>query len=382
MSDQEAFERILALLYDAMLDDCHWPATSALIDEACGITSNGLMVSEGPKDDIWASALGFYARGQRREDLEREYLEVYHPIDERVPRVRQLPDSRLMHVKDLYTAQELKTSPTYNEMLLLNHHQDSLNVRLDGPDSSNITWGLGDPVASSGWGSSALTMVQRLLPHIRQFVRVRQALVSAEAKNTTLTALLDNPQIGIIHLDRRGRILAVNDRACGLLRSDGRLSDKDGVLCARGRDNQLQLKRLVADALPDSGTVAVSGSMLLNGLSGLPPYVVHVKPAGIPQSDFGMRSIAALVLIVDTAYKPRIDTALVAAALDLTPTESSVAVMLATGSSVREIAAAMRRRDSTIRWHLKQLFAKHRLSRQADLVRLMLSVSSVPLSRR
>ena len=181
MSDQEAFERILALLYNAMLDDRHWPATSALIDAACGTTSNGRMVSEGPKDDIWATALGFYSRGQRREDLEREYLEVYHPIDERVPRVRQLPDSRLIHVKDLYTPQELKTSPTYNEMLLLNHHQDSLNVRLDGPDGSNITWGLGDPVASDGWGSSAITMVQRLLPHIRQFVRVRQALVNAEA---------------------------------------------------------------------------------------------------------------------------------------------------------------------------------------------------------
>ena len=36
MSDRDAFERTLASLYDAMLDDTHWPATSALIDEACG----------------------------------------------------------------------------------------------------------------------------------------------------------------------------------------------------------------------------------------------------------------------------------------------------------------------------------------------------------
>ena len=382
MGEQDTFERILALLYDAMLDDTRWPVVSALIDEACGITSNGLMVSEGPKDDIWAAVLGFYSRGQRRADLEREYLDVYHPIDERVPRVRQLPDSRLTHVKNLYTAQELKTSPTYNEMLLRNQHQDSLNVRLDGPDGSNITWGLGDPVASGGWGSSAITMVQGLLPHIRQFVRVRQALVSAEAQNTTLTALLDNPRIGIIQLDQRGRILAVNDCACGLLRSGGRLSDKEGVLCAHGRDDQRQLERLVADALPDSGTVAVSGSMLLHGLSGLPPYVVHVKPASIPQPDFGMQRVAALVLIVDPARNPGIDTAHVASALALTPTESTVAVMLATGSSIREIAAALGRGDSTIRWHLKQIFTKHRLSRQVDLVRLVLSVSSVPLSRR
>ncbi len=253
MSGQQAFVRILASLYDAMLDDRHWPATSALIDEACGITGHVLLVGEGPKDDIRASFVGLYSRGQRREDEEREYLEVYHPIDERVPRVRQLPDSRLVHVPDLYTAEELKISRTYNEILRRGHFQAGLYVRLDGPDGSHISWGLGDPVASDGWGSSEIAMVQGLLPHIRQFIRVRQALVRAQARDTTVTALLDNPRIGIIHLDRRGRILAVNDRAFGLLRPDGRLSDKDGVLCARGRDNQLQLERLVADALPDSG---------------------------------------------------------------------------------------------------------------------------------
>ena len=40
MSHQDAFERILASLYDAMLDETRWPATSALIDEACGLTAH------------------------------------------------------------------------------------------------------------------------------------------------------------------------------------------------------------------------------------------------------------------------------------------------------------------------------------------------------
>ena len=196
-----------------MLDDAHWPATSALIDEACGLTGNGPPGRRGPKDDIRVLSVGLYYHGQRRTDLEREYLEVYHPIDERVPRFRQLPDSRLVHVTDLYTAEELKTSPTYNEIMLRGKHQDSLNVRMDGPDGSHMTWGLGDPVASEGWGLPRSRWVKRLLPQIRQFVRVRQALVRAGARDTTVTALLDNSRIGVLHLDRRGRILAANDRA-------------------------------------------------------------------------------------------------------------------------------------------------------------------------
>ena len=228
MGDQDAFERILASLHDAMLDNSRWPGTSALIDEACGLTGNDLIVSEGPKDDVRVLFVGAHCRGQRREDQERDYRDNYYPTDERVPRVRRLPDSRLVHVEDLFTAEELKTSPTYNETLLRTGGQDSMNARLDGPDGSSITWGLRDPVASDGWGSSRIAMDKGLLPHVRQFVRVRQALVRAEARTTTVTALLDNPRVGVLHLDRRGRIIEANGRARGFLRHGDGFADRDG----------------------------------------------------------------------------------------------------------------------------------------------------------
>ena len=375
MSDQDVFERILASLYDAMLDDRHWPATSALIDEATGITGNALLVGEGPKDDLRVLFVGLYYRGQRREDLEREYLEVYHPIDERVPRFRRLPDSHLVRLKDLYTAEELKTSRAYNEVLLRAKYQNGLNVRLDGPDGSHMSWGLGNPVASDGWGSSQIAMIQKLLPHIRQFIRVRQALVRAEARDTTVTALLDNPRIGVLHLDRRGQIMELNDRARSILRQGDGLSDRDGVLHARAPADQLRLERLVADALPGSGAVAVSGSMLLGRSSGLPPLVLHVKPVAVPQPDYGARHVAALILIIEPKSQHRIDPGLVARTLGLTPMESRVAVWLAEGKSVREMAAATGHTAGSIYWQLKQIYQKQPISRQAELVRLVLSIT-------
>ena len=98
--------------------------------------------------------VGLYHQGRRREDLEREYLETYYPIDECVPRVRQLPDGRPVHVTTLYTAEELQTSPAYNEMFPRANLQNSLTVRLDGPAGAHLFWALGDPVARDGWGSS------------------------------------------------------------------------------------------------------------------------------------------------------------------------------------------------------------------------------------
>ena len=380
MSEQSAFERIVASLHDAMLDDSHWPATSALIDEACDLTGNALMVGEGPQDDIRVTFVGLYYRGQRRPDLEREYLDVYHPINEGIPRLRQLPDGHLVPIKDLYTAEELHTSRAYNEALRRGQYQQGLNVRLAGPGGSPMTWSLADPIASEGWGSSQIAMVRRLTPHIRQFIRVRQALVRAQARDTTVTALLDNPRIGVVYLDRRGRILAANDRARGLLRHGKELSDADGVLQARAPDDQGRLARLVAEALPTSGAVPVSGSMQLGRVSGLPPFVVHIKPVGVPQPDYGARPVAALVLIVEPGRHPRLDSALVARTLRLTPAESQVAALLADGKTVRDIALATGRRESTIRSHVKHMFAKHGLSRQADLVRLVLSLASAQSS--
>ena len=210
MSEHDAFDRVLAAMHDATLDESRWPATSALIDEACGLTGNGLMVAEGPTNDVRALFVGLYARGQRRDDLEREYLTTYHPLDERVPRFRQLPARCLVHITDLYTAEELKTSRTYNELLPRAGMQDSLNVQLPGLAGSHIGWGLNDPVDAEGWGAARITMIERLLPHIQQFVRVRQVLAGAGALGASLADLLATTGLGIIQLDGRGRIAAAN----------------------------------------------------------------------------------------------------------------------------------------------------------------------------
>ena len=377
MKNPDAFERILASLYDVMLDDTRWPATSALIDEACGLTGNGLMVGEGPKNDVRGHFVGLYYRGQRREDLEREYLENYHSIDERVPRFLQLPARRLVHINDLYTAEELKTSPTYNEILPRAAMQDGLNVRLPGLDGSHIGWGLNDPVDSEGWGPSRIAMVQRLLPHIQQFVRVRQALVRAEARSSTVTALLDNRRIGVLELDRRGRILEANDRARSILRHGDGLLDRNGMLRARAPADQVRLERLVGVALPASGAVAVSGSMVLRRSSVVPPFVVHVKPVIGPQPDYGARHVAALVLIVEPGRRHRINPGLVATTLELTPAETQVAVWLAEGNSVGDMADATGHTKAAIYWHLQRIYQKHSISRQADLVRLVLSLAEL-----
>jgi PAS domain-containing protein len=341
MSQHDIFNRVLASLHEAMLDDAHWPATSALIDDACGIKGSALVVGKGHSQADGQIFFGrFCYHGQRYEDRERWYFDNYYPYDERVPRVAKLPDSRLVHIPDLYTEEELKTSLAYNEAFPRGSYQNGLNVRMDGPDGSHIVWTLADSTEPGGWGWAQTEMIEHLLPHIRQFVRVRQALAGVEALGASLTGLLDNTRVAVIHLDLQGRVAAANDRARGILRQGDGLFDRGGFLAAWSPADNARLKRLLAHALPTGGGQAVSGSMTVGRLPGLPRLAVHVSPVDARQMDFGTQRVAALVLALDPEFQSDIDPGLVAATLGLTPAESRVAVWLAEGKSVRDIAVA------------------------------------------
>ena len=202
-------------------------------------------------------------------------------------------------------------------------------------------------------------------------MRVQQTLASAGALSSTLTEMLDATGLGIVQLDPRGQIVATNDRARDLLRIGDGLFDREGFLLARvPRDND-DLQRLLNRALPRFGVVGAGGSTVVRRQDALLPPVMHVHPVDGRETDFPFSPVTALVPIVDPAGGADVDLAVLATALDLTGMEGLVATLLAQGMSVRQIAAATGRKESTIRSHIKQVFAKNGLSRQAELVRLV-----------
>ena len=382
MTGESRFDRLLAGLYEAMLDDARWPAASALIDEVCGSKGNMMVSGDGGGEDVDIFFARFCYRGERRPDLGGEYFEVYYPLDERVPRLRQLPDSRVVHVDELYTEEEKKSSPVYNEMLEVWDIANGVNARLDGPNGSRIAWGSADPVDGEGWSSARVATLGRVLPHVRQYVRVRHALVEARALGASATALLENTRCSVIHLDARGRIAAVNDAARTLLRTGDGIGDEDGFLRASSEDDDARLQRVLARALPRFGGQGESGSTTVKRASVAPRLAVHVCPAGEPDGDVRSSGLGALVLVVDPLRRVRLDPELVSAAFGLSPAESRVAALLVEGHSIREIATATGRSYNTIRWHVKHMLARQGVSRQAELVRLVLSLSDIPAAKR
>ena len=379
MSEWDTFESILASLHEAALDPDGWPRAAGSIDRVLGTHGSTLACGGGEwEDDTRLYFLWTCFRGERRQDRERLYLETYYPVDAAVPRLRRLPFDRLIRLADVYTEEERKSSEAYNALRNLLHAGNAINVRLKVPDGSRIMWHVKDPVDGEGWSSAQLDRVRRLLPYVRQTVSVRQTLAGTGALGATLTEMLDATGLGIVLLDGRGRIVEANDRARDLLRAGDRLLDRNGLLSARSPRDDDDLQKLLGRALPPFGAQGAGGSMVVRRSGVLPPLVLHVNPVGPQETGYPFSPAAALVLVRDPALGTDIDPAVVARALDLTEMESRVAVQLAQGMSVHEIAAATGRKESTIRSHVKRTFAKHGLSRQAELVRLVRPLVGAP----
>ena len=217
-------------------------------------------------------------------------------------------------------------------------------------------------------------MIERLLPHLRHFVRFRQALADAGTLGSSLADRLAASRLGVVSVDRRGKILEANDRARAILRQGSGLWDQGGFLCARSPADAARLERLVAQALPRPDRTPVSGSMTVRRRHGLSGLTVHVNPLATRLMDFGGAAIAALVLLADPNVERDLDAHVVASALNLTPAQGQVALLLARGRTLGEIAAASGRAENTVRTHRARIHRRLGISSRAELVQLVEAV--------
>ena len=380
MSKLGLFDSIVETLQSAVVEPSHWSRAFKMIDEALGVHGSTTVYAQGDNSsDVNIFLFWYYLQGIRQLDLERLYLKDYYMDDERIPRIRRLPINEMVHIKDLYTESELKNSRAYNEAMKICRGQNSIHVRLDGPDNSRFTWVPNDPVDDEGWSSAKIDLLQNLLPHLRHNVCVHQSLAGAGVLSSTLAQLLDANGLGIIQLDGHGRIVEINDRCKSLLLSRETLTDRNGFLYTRHPQQNIKLQKLIARALPSKDRVGYGGTTKLLRWP-KPSLLVQVHPVQAQTREARTWPIAALVVVRELPERPSIDVKTVARILNLTGMESRIAVMLTEGKNVPNIAKELGRKENTIRHHVKKMFAKHNISRQAELIDLVRPLSGAPKS--
>ena len=265
----------------------------------------------------------------------------------------------------LTTAEERAREPIYVE-LFRRHELDcfaATGLHAEGRRwSFNIvrSAGMGDVADTHDADMTRLTLAQ---PYLTRMLNYSAAL-SAAASEGAMAATLQS-QTAALLLNAQGRITLINDLARALL-GDGLVESRGRLIAERGASHAALEARIAAALGGEGGRLGVdAGPLVIRTRSG-GVLLVDVTPLKAAMADaFGQSG--ALVTLVDPMRRPEPSAALLRRLYGLTARESEVAVMIARGEGVGEMAEALGLRESSTRQIVKALLWKTGARRQSEL---------------
>lgn len=173
-------------------------------------------------------------------------------------------------------------------------------------------------------------------------------------------------------VDARGAVLFANASARTALEDGNGLHVDRGELRARHSRDTRALRLLIRD-VTQPGMPGPGGVVWLQRENG---PVQHVVVAPVPPADGESHSACALVFVA-TPTGTSAPADLIRRVHRLSRVETGVAEGLLGGHSVSEVGEELGISVNTVRFHLKNLFAKTGTSRQGDLIRVLSATAQV-----
>jgi DNA-binding CsgD family transcriptional regulator len=189
---------------------------------------------------------------------------------------------------------------------------------------------------------------------------------------------LDRLNVGVIIVDEHGRATSTSAVAERLLRAREGLQMHGGQLRALNASEDRELHgaiRAAARRTQDCEGPTACG-LSLTKLSGMRTLGIVVRPV---ESATGAPLVA--VFLRDCDAMQEVESDFVRQIFDLTPAEAAVTRRLTAGLSLEDAAASLDISRNTARAHLRSIFSKSGITRQTELVRLVLN-SAVILGRQ
>jgi len=361
---------LLLDLYAAPLQPERW---QMFIDRLCALTdiASGVMVSVRPEGNL------ILAGGGMNFDPEifplyNEHYGTNDPFTEPTMRNNRVG---VIQGDELLSRPDLLKSELYNDLLSPRGlaHMTLMSCECSPEAVSKFPLWRGP---KQGLMDAASThLLETLVPHVQTALLLRAKVAASEACDLLSETALDAMSIAAILVTGRGEIRHMNRLAASCLQSMDGLGLRQGRLVAADTSENGRLQFLIAGAsgeAPRPESLPGGAMRIMRPLSGASLRVV-VMPAPQQIRQWANNS-HALVFLIDPSSRPKERAALMRQLYALTPAEARVADRLVEGLDVREIAEQLGITLETARFHLKRVLAKTGTRRQAELMRLMLSL--------
>jgi DNA-binding CsgD family transcriptional regulator len=179
--------------------------------------------------------------------------------------------------------------------------------------------------------------------------------------------VLDRLPSPVLLVDRQAYILHASRSARALFERDGGLRpDARGRCCASSASATFVLRSKIAEAIGARRRHCLT--IPREGRSALAACIVPLDGG-----DAAAPARTAAIFVSDPERPCIVPECLLTELYGLTPAEAQVAIGLANGQRLEDLARAKGVSINTVRTHLQQIFAKTEVTRQPDVVRLVLS---------
>lgn len=235
-----------------------------------------------------------------------------------------------------------------------------------------------------GYTAHELQCVQLLVPHLKTAFELHRRLQRTQALASGALAMLEQLPLGVVLLGAQGQVLHVNARAHSLVQDSPLIRIVQHRVQAFSAAAEQWLQAAIAQTVGMAGVMARGAGTVLplsgHNYSGAAQRWQHwsgaqlqvmVAPLPLASQPYGMACAAALVLS-DPAQSVLALASVLCSYYRMTPAEAKLVEGLINGLSPQEYADAQGLSIHTVRSHFKSAASKAGVSRQADLVRVVL----------
>lgn len=229
-------------------------------------------------------------------------------------------------------------------------------------------------------GSHALAhgehaLVARLVPHFKRALALNREYVDLEAQRTAALTVLDQVPIGILFVTHEARIVVRNKRADEILDVRSGLCEVDRHISTCEREGTQRLRKMIANVAAESTGNVHAFAPVTHGPGG--PQSVLVVPYVTDQNAIGDGSVSAVLLVASPEVCSDVSEDALVALFGLSEKEARVAKHVAGGMKLESYEEKFHVARNTVKSQLKSVFDKIGVSRQSDLVRMILTSPAV-----
>ncbi|BEP95793.1 helix-turn-helix transcriptional regulator [Acidovorax sp. A79] len=368
---EESIRRIAGFLYDGVLSPQGWYDGLDALRGSLGAGLFDYFTLDTASSQVFNGVDNQGKAGLLAEKL-REYQNHYIGHDLRMAALAQMPVGQIMLDHEHISTPEMSRNIVYTDFLRPHGFQHTLGARVRDEGGARDFLGFIRPADHAPYGANDKALVHQLMPDLRRAAALR-ARASHMARQAALgLAALDTLPQALAVVDAQCRIQYGNPSAHRLLASTDALRVRHGRLHCSDAPDHAQLLQHIVQACGCQGPAAAGVQSLAGEHGRLVVTVLPLQASHAAAAHWQMP--LALVVITNPAAPGGLNPDLIGEVLGLSPAEARLALLLASGKTVKDFAALQGCTWNTARAHLAQLLRRTGCRRQTELVGLLQSL--------